>query len=307
VTDEQNKPAPDGGAPGGGSGGPIGERMALPSWDRGRTKQRGGTEPQEDAFQAGVKQVGRGAARSGRMVGLAVVLGIAAVVAGVVLYARSERASATATKVLSEAVAYEARAAVGDPELLLGKSKRRPTAPVVKDEAARTEAVEKSLGELSTQAAGSGAETDAVLITAARLMREGKAAEAEAEYRKFLERAGAGHPLRWAAREGLGFAREAQDDLPGALVEFTALAGEKGVFYRDMGLYHRARVLERQGKKDEALTVYHQYIAEYPLTDPSIAQSEVRKRLEELDPKAVVNPAPESAVQVMDGPPEAAP
>jgi TolA-binding protein len=147
-----------------------------------------------------------------------------------------------------------------------------------------------------------------VLVRAARLMREGKAAEAEAEYRRFLDVGGAGHPLRWAAREGLGFAREAQDDLGGALVEFTALAGEKGVFYRDMGLYHRARVLERQGKKDEALAVYHQYIAEYPLTDPSIAQTEVRKRLEELDPKSVVDPAPDSPVQVMDAPPaEAAP
>lgn len=307
MTDEQNKPAPDGAASGG--TGLVGERMALPSWDRGRTKKRGGTEPQEDAFQAGVKEVGRGAARRVRVVGMAVVFGVAAVVVGVVLYARSERASATATRVLAEAVAYESRAVVGDPELLMGKSKRRPTAPVVKDEAARTEAVEKALGELTAKAGGSAADTDAVLVRAARLMREGKAKEAEAEYRRFLELGGAGHPLRWAAREGLGFAREAQDDLDGALVEFTALAGEKGVFYRDMGLYHRARVLERQGKKDEALAVYHQYIAEYPLTDPSIAQSEVRKRLEELDPKSVVDPAPDSPVQVMDGPPpaEAAP
>jgi len=301
VTDEQNKPAPEGGAVGS-----VGERMALPSWDRGRTKKRGGTEPQEDAFQAGVKEVGRGAAKRGRSVAIFVTVGVALVVGGVVFYARGQQASASATRVLADAVAYESRAVVGDPELLLGKSKRRPTAPVVKDEAERGAAVEKALAELSTQAPGSGAAVDGELLRAARLMREGKAAEAQAAYTKFLELGGAGHPLRWAAREGLGFAREAQDDLAGALLEFTALAGEKGVFYRDMGLYHRARILERQGKKDEALTVYHQYIAEFPLTDPSIAQAEVRKRLEELDPKAVAEPAPE-AVQIVDAPPPGPP
>lgn len=305
MTDEQQKPAPTGPEP----GPVVGERMALPQWDRGRTKKRGGgAQPQDDAFQAGVKEVGRGAARSSRGVILGLVLGVGAIVTAVVVYSRGQQASASATRVLSEAVAYESRAAVGDPELLLGKSKRRPTSPVVKDEAARAEAVDKALAELSSAAAGSMAETDGMLMRAVRLMRDGKAAEAEAEYRAFLERGGAGHPLRWAAREGLGFAREAQGDLDGALVEFTALAGEKGVFYRDMGLYHRARVLERQGKKDEALTVYHQYIAEYPLSDPSLAQVEVKKRLEELDPKSVVEAAPESVVQMVDeAPPEAAP
>lgn len=302
MTDEQNKPAPEGEP-----AGPLGERMALPSWDRGRTKKRGGAQPQEDAFQTGVKEVGRGAARQGRWLVVAIGIGIAVIVTVVVVYTRGQQASATATRVLAEAAAYESRAAVGDPDLLLGKSKRRPTAPVVKDEAARSEAVDKALAELSTQAPGSGADIDGILMRAARLMREGKAGEAEPLYREFLERGGAGHPLRWAAREGLGFAREAQGDLDGALVEFTALAGDKGVFYRDMGLFHRARVLESQGKKDEALAVYHQYIAEYPLSDPSMAQTEVRKRLEELDPKAVVDAAPESAVQVMDGPPGAAP
>lgn len=303
MTDEQNKPAPDGSGSPGGSGGPTGERMALPSWDRGRTKKRGGTEPQEDAFQAGMKEVGRGAAKQGRAVAVFAAIGVAIVVTIVVLYSRSQEASASATRILGEAVEYEARAVVGDPELLLGKSKRRPTAPVVKDEAERAAAVDKALASLAEKASGSAAETDAILLRAARMMREGKAAEAEVEYRKFLDVGGAGHPLRWAAREGLGFAREAQNDLDGALLEFTALAGEKGVFYRDMGLYHRARILERQDKKAEALAVYHQYIAEYPLSDPSIAQTEVKKRLEELDPKAVVDAAPESAVQVMDGPP----
>ncbi len=300
MSDEQSKPEP---------ATPTGERMELPTWNRGRTKKRGGAEvPTEDAFQAGVKEVGRGAARRAPVVAIAVVVALAAVVIAVVVYTRGKQSSAAATRLLAEAATYEARAEVGDPELLLGKSSRTPPSPIVKDEAARAAAVDKALGELATQASGSAAELDGTIMAAARMMRDGKFAEAEAAYRKFIDEAGAGHPLRWAAREGLGFAREAQDDLDGALAEFKTLAGEKGVFYRDMGLWHQGRVLERQGKADEALAIYRQYIAEFPLDDPSIAQSDVRKRLEVLDPSAVANAEPESPLQVIDMPaPGAAP
>jgi hypothetical protein len=157
VSDEQNKPAPDGAASGG--TGAVGERMELPSWNRGRTKKRGGAEPQEDAFQVGVKEVGRGAARRVRVVGVGGGVGGRG---GGRRWSCSTRAASERRRrrpgVLSEAAAYESRAEVGDPELLMGKSKRRPTAPVVKDEAARTEAVEKALAELTAQAAGGPAE-----------------------------------------------------------------------------------------------------------------------------------------------------
>jgi len=297
VSDEPSKPEP---APA------PGERMELPAWNRGRTKKRGGAEaPTEDAFQVGVKEVGRGAARRAPMVTIGVVLAIAAVVTIVVVYSRGQQASAAATRLLAEAATYEARAEVGDPELLLGKSDRPAPDPVVKDEAARAAAVDKALGELASQAAGSQPEVDGRLMVAARLMRDGKFPEAEAAYRSFLDAAGAGHPLRWTAREGLGFAREAQDDLDSAVAEFKTLAGAKGVFYRDMGLWHQGRVLERQGKTAEALAIYRQYIVEYPLGDPSMAQAEVRKRLEELDPSAVASAElepPNQPFQVIDMP-----
>ena len=278
--------------------------MELPSLSRGRTKRRGGADqPQDDAFQVGVKEVGRGAAKRGPAVMIGGVLALAAVVAVIVLYSQRQQGSAEATQLLAKAAAYEARAEVGDPQLLASKSGRPPPSPVVKDEAARAAAVDEALKELATKAPGSAAEVDGILLRAARLMRDGKAAEAQAEYRRFLEAAPAGHPLRWAAREGLAFAVEAQGDLDAALAEFKTLAGEKGVFYRDMGLWHQGRVLERQGKTADALAIYRQYVAEYPLSDPSLAQSDVRKRLEELDPSAVVNPGPESPLQIMDGAP----
>ena len=139
MSDEQSKPAPET---------TPGERMELPTWNRGRTKKRGGAEPTEDAFQVGVKQVGQKAARRAPLVAIGLVLGIVAIVGSVVLYARSQESSAEATRLLATAVTYESRAEVGDPDLLVGKSGRPPPAPVVKDEAARAEAVDKALAEV---------------------------------------------------------------------------------------------------------------------------------------------------------------
>jgi TolA-binding protein len=277
--------------------------MELPTWDHSRSKRRGGAGPQEDAFVTGVKEVGRAAGRRTPVVIAAVVGVLAVITVVVVVFNTRQTASATATRQLATAARYESEAEVGDAALLLGANKGKPVAPIVKDEEERAAAVKKALDELDTSAPGSDAALAAKLVRAAGLLRSGDAAGAEALYREFLNKAGAGHPLLFTAREGLAFAREAQGDLDGAIAELDALAGQKGAFYRDMALYQKGRILERQGKTEAALEVYRQYIAEYPMQQPSIAQSDVRKRLEELDPKALAGqPAPESPIQVMDGP-----
>jgi predicted negative regulator of RcsB-dependent stress response len=281
-----------------------GVRMELPTWDHSRSKRRGGDAgPTEDAFVTGVKEAGRTAkARSGLVIG-GVIAALAVLVGIIVIFNSRQTASATATRQLATAARYESEAEVGDPALLLGANKGKPVAPIVKDEAERTAAVTKALDELDASAAGSDAAQVGALVRASGLLRAGDPAGAEALYREFLGKAGAGHPLLYAAREGLAFAREAQNDLDGALAELETLAGQKGAFYRDMALWQKGRILERQGKTEAALEVYRQYIAEYPLQQPSIAQNEVRKRLEELDPQALAGqPAPESPIQMMDAP-----
>ncbi|MCY1062257.1 tetratricopeptide repeat protein [Nannocystis sp. SCPEA4] len=282
-------------------------RMELPTWDHSRSKRRGGDAgPQEDAFVTGVKQAGRTARARGPLVIGGVIAVLAVLVGIIVVYNSRQTASAQATRQLATAARYESEAEVGDPALLLGANKGKPVAPIVKDEAERAAAVNKALDGLDASAAGSDAALAGTLVRATGLLRVGDPAGAEALYREFLGKAGAGHPLLFSAREGLAFAREAQNDLDGALAELETLAGQKGAFYRDMALWHKGRILERQGKTDAALEVYRQYIAEYPLQQPSIAQNDVRKRLEELDPKALAGePAPESPIQVMDAPPGA--
>lgn len=286
-----------------------GERMELPTWNRSRTKRRGGGDegPQDDAFVAGVKEVGRGAKRRGPLVIVGALVLLSAVVVGIVVYSTKQKTAAVATRELATAARAQSEGEVGDPALLLGASKGKPVAPIFKDEAERSAAVGKALDALDTTAPGSDPELVGELVRAASDLRAGKPADAEALYRGFLGRAGAGHPLVFAAREGLAFAREAQGDLDGALTELDALAGEKGVFYRDMALYQKGRILERQGKTEDALAIYRQYLVEYPLQQASLAQNEVRRRLEELDPKALADQPASQPMQVLDGPPGGVP
>lgn len=286
-----------------------GERMELPTWNRSRTKRRGGDAgPQDDAFVTGVKEVGRGAKKRGPLILVGALVLVVAVVAGIVVYQTRQQSAAAATRELASAARAQSEGEIGDPAILLGASKGKPVVPIFKDEAERAVAVGKALDSLEAAAPGTDAALAGELVRAAGHLRAGKPADAEALYRGFLDRAGAGHPLLFSAREGLAFAREAQGDLDGAIAELDRLAGDKGVFYRDMALYQKARILERQGKADAALEVYRQYIAEYPLQQPSLAQSEVRRRLEELDPKALADqPLPQGGVQVMDGPPGGVP
>lgn len=282
--------------------------MELPTWDHSRTKRRGGDEgPKDDAFVAGVKQAGRGAARRGPLMITAVVVTLAALIGGVVLYNSRVKGKASATRQLAEAARFESEGEIGDPALLLGANRGKPVAPILKDEAERAAKTAEALDALVAGAPQSDAALTGTLVRAGEQMRAGEAAAAEALYREFIDRSGAGHPLRFVAREGLAFAREAQGDLDGAIAELDRLAGDKGVFYRDMALWHKGRILERQGKPEAALEVYRQYIAEYPLQQVSIAQTEVRRRLEELDPKALAGVPESSPVQVFDGPPGGVP
>lgn len=271
-----------------------GERMELPTWNRTRTKRtKRGPGAEDDAFQATVRKSGRSAINNTRLtlgIGLLVVVVIAV---SVYVYDRQRSKRAEATRVLASAVAFEARAKVGEPDQLPDGSVRNPPFPLLKEEAQRAERVNKTLGELSDSEGGSAADIAGDLVRAAQKMKFGNHAEAVDLYRRFLERAPEQHPLAFLAREGLGFALEASGDLEGALREYKLLGPEKGGFYRDAALYHQGRVLEALGRQDEALEIYRKYNTEYPQTEMSMAQQEVRARLEALDPAALTNPAAE--------------
>ncbi|MEZ4450087.1 MAG: tetratricopeptide repeat protein, partial [Nannocystaceae bacterium] len=292
VSDEPQTPERDPGEP----------RMELPTWNRSRTKRRGGDAvPTDDAFQGAVKQAGRSAAQRGRLVIVGVLLAAAGVVGAVVWQATSTSSSAQATRLLAGAAAMESRGQIGDAQSLLGQASEHPPFPIVADEGARKASIDQSLADLQSTAAGSGAARAAGLLEGAEHMREGDFAGAEKAYRGYLD-AEPRSPIAFLAREGLALALEAQGDVDGALRELRALAGDKGSFYREMALYHQARLLAAASRKDEAIAALKTYTEEYPIAEPSLAREQIRALAEVVDPTLLAGAdTPPPSVEIVDG------
>lgn len=264
------------------------ERRDLPKWNRARVKRKAPVGEEQDTFQTSVRQAGRTAVRRAPLLLIAVVL-VAGGIGGAIWWrGQSAAKAAEATQILATAAAYQARGRV-EPELdtVLGERARPPAQPLAKDAAELRERVDAPLAQLETTAPGSDAAKVAVLVRASQAMRDARFADAEGLFRSFVEKH-RGHELHFLAQEGVLLAKEAQGDTEGAIAEADTLIGEeKGAFYRDQALWQKARLLETLGRKDDALTVYRQYVEEYPLTDPSIARAQVIERLRELDPASV--------------------
>lgn len=262
------------------------QRIDLPKWNRAKVKRKVAGQGSEDAFQGGVRQAGRFTLQRAPLVLAGIVL-LGAIVAGVQALRESQRERrAEATRLLATAVGYEARGVVDDVEALTKDRKHPFPVPLFADEEKRTQAVDAALSKVASEASGSAADTAAALVRAARMSEIRAFADAEGAYRKFLS----DHPeheLLFLAREGLLLALEGQGKLDEALAAADPMVGQKGDFYRDQGLWHRARLLEAKGKAAEALADYKLYVEEYPLDKPSIAQQEVLARVKVLAPELV--------------------
>jgi len=266
-----------------GSGPAPGERMDLPKWNRARVKRAPakteGGPGETDAFQQGVRGAGRAAARRGPLVVLGV-LGLAAAIGGVIWFARKgDETRAAATRPLAEAAGLRHRGHMVD----------LPAKRVEPPSDAETEAtVERKLAETAAADDGEKAQRLALLVRGGKQVETADFAGAETTYREFITRTGTGHDLSFLALEGIAIALEGQGNLEGALAEIETLVGQPGDFYRDQALWHKGRMLEALGRKDDALAVYQQYAQEFPLDQPSLAKAAVRERLAELDPSMVL-------------------
>lgn len=271
-----------------------GERRDLPKWNRARVKRKAPAgEEQQDAFQVSVRKAGRGVLQHPLAL-LGLIVAIAGISAGIYAWRESAEADrATSTRTLGIAVAYEARGEAR-PDLLAQEAERkRPLPfPVAEDETKLHQKVDAALADLEEQAPDSPANAAADLVRAARLAKASDFGGAEKAFRGFLQRQPA-HPLVYLARDGLVVSLEAQGRHDDALAEVEPLLGEAGDFFRDQALWHKGRLLEGAGQGPAALEIYKQYMAEYPLDQPSLARDQVRARLEELDP-ASVPPQPET-------------
>ncbi len=132
-----------------------------------------------------------------------------------------------------------------------------PTAEKFKTSKEKYEALAKALDEVRTQHAGSDAAATATLFWADAQFHLGKLDEAAKAYDQFLAQTREGNPLRSMALEGLGYVAESKKEFEKAADAFDrmskAAAGEPA---KARAAYHRARMLEAQGKKAEAATAF---------------------------------------------------
>lgn len=140
---------------------------------------------------------------------------------------------------------------------------------------AKQKAIEESLGAVAKDRPGSNAAEVASMALARTAIDAGKFDDAISAYETYLK----SHPdgaMALFAHEGLGYAYEGKGELDKAQASFERMtAGAPG-----RAALHKARILEKQGKKDEARKAYEAVVAGY---ENDVVAAEARSRLELID------------------------
>jgi tetratricopeptide (TPR) repeat protein len=119
----------------------------------------------------------------------------------------------------------------------------------------------------------------AVLGEAQALLGTGDYAGATKLYQRFVDAPEGAEPFLFLAYEGLGIALEGQGKLDDAMKQYQALEAVGDGRYKSLSLYHQARILEAQGKKDEASQAYKRLasqIGEAPKMTPMLGYLQER-------------------------------
>ncbi len=129
----------------------------------------------------------------------------------------------------------------------------------------RNETVTKALENVRTDFPGTRAALTATLHLGDFAYMAGHYDDALRYDQEYVNRSNADDPYRVLAFEGLGYAAEAKKDYPKALEWFDEMArGSTKGFGKDRAAYHRARVLEEMGKREEALGAFQGVKRDFP-------------------------------------------
>lgn len=205
---------------------------------------------------------------------------VTVIVGSVVLSQVSERRSARA----GEALDRGERIAAAEPAL----PGATPPDDGVPHLATGREQDEAALKELDQKfGSGRGAlSAEGTLVRARLLLDLGRAPEAVSAFQGLLDGKLDGR-VRFLAREGLGYAYEAQGKLAEADAAFSQLgddasrAGLQG-FYKDRALYHQARLAELRSNPADAARLYHEVLDKFPATS---LRDEIQNRIAALELK----------------------
>jgi len=164
-----------------------------------------------------------------------------------------------------------------------------------KSEKERDEAAAKALSGVLSTFPGSKAALTATLPLAATEVRLGQLGPAIGHFETYLRGAPASEPLRTAALDGLGHAREGKGELPQALEAYERMAREESAgFEAGMGSFNRARVLALMGKKQDAAQAFADLIAASPGTPAARLAQDRLSVLEAEGFKATVAAKPDA-------------
>lgn len=131
----------------------------------------------------------------------------------------------------------------------------------------KDQALVAALTPFRTGFSGTLPATTAALPLGEAELRLGRPDGALSRFGDFLGHTPSSQILRVSVLEGEGYAREAKGELDRALEAFQRMSREEaGGFLAGMGLYHRARILALQGKKQEAAEAFQELIAAKPET-----------------------------------------
>ncbi len=154
----------------------------------------------------------------------------------------------------------------------------------------KNEELAKQLEQVRKDFAGTEAAATATLFLADAELQLGKLDEASGHYNDYLSATKPGEPLRALAYEGLGYAQEAKKAYDPAASAFEKMGQEaQGDSLRARAAYQRARVLEAQGKKQEAADAFQKLKDEFK--DAPAAQ-DASERLALLAGQGIVPPLP---------------
>jgi tetratricopeptide (TPR) repeat protein len=201
---------------------------------------------------------------------------------------------------LSGKAESQAAQMLGSALKLLSRPVQAPTTAVdqdVEDEAlfpnqrAKDQAVAEELSRLRSLHPKTRAAITAALPLGEASYRVGRYDQALSAFEDFLHGVPKTDPLRAEALEGEGYVFEAKHQLEQALLTYDQLVSvTKGEFMTGMGLYHRARILAAQGKKEEAATALVELKSTYPAS-AAARMAEDRIRLLEREGVKIPEPA----------------
>ena len=139
--------------------------------------------------------------------------------------------------------------------------------PPFKSEQERDQAAVTALAGVLGGFPGTRAALTATLPLASSEVRLGQLDPAIGHFEAYLRSAPSTEPLRVAALDGLGHAREAKGELPLALDAYERMSHEEAAgFEAGMGAFNRARVLVLLGKKQEAAQAFGELVSANPGT-----------------------------------------